>query len=166
MQLQALLLCVTSLIPAALGSPTYGSNFPPQFIIERDIAIIGGGASGTHAAIRLRDSGQSVVVVEKDVAMGGNAQTITTRNGQRVNYGVSSYQNNSAVRSFFDRMGIPLVPFEEFWEVDTFTNFDTGLPVEEGTVPVPDLSAYIAEAAKVSVFLQEYSNVHGLIHNP
>lgn len=34
--------------------------------IARDVAIIGGGAAGAHAAVRLReDFGKSVVVVEK-----------------------------------------------------------------------------------------------------
>ena len=35
-------------------------------VISRDVAIIGGGASGAHAAVRLReDFNKSVVVVEK-----------------------------------------------------------------------------------------------------
>lgn len=35
-------------------------------IIERDVVIIGGGASGSHAAVRLReDFGKSIVIVEK-----------------------------------------------------------------------------------------------------
>lgn len=33
--------------------------------IQRDVAVIGGGASGAHAAVWLRDNGYSVVVVEK-----------------------------------------------------------------------------------------------------
>lgn len=33
--------------------------------ITRDVVVIGGGASGAHAAVWLRDNGQSVVVVEK-----------------------------------------------------------------------------------------------------
>lgn len=33
--------------------------------VSRDVAIIGGGASGSHAAVWLRDQGKSVVVVEK-----------------------------------------------------------------------------------------------------
>ena len=35
-------------------------------IISKDIAILGGGASGAHAAVRLReDFGKSIVLVEK-----------------------------------------------------------------------------------------------------
>lgn len=33
--------------------------------ISRDVVIVGGGASGAHAAVWLRDHGKSVVVVEK-----------------------------------------------------------------------------------------------------
>ncbi len=33
--------------------------------ITRDVVVVGGGASGAHAAVWLRDNGKSVVVVEK-----------------------------------------------------------------------------------------------------
>lgn len=43
------------------------SHFSAADIIEKDVAIIGGGASGTHTAVRLReDYGVSVVVVESE----------------------------------------------------------------------------------------------------
>ena len=39
----------------------------PQDMIQKDVVIIGGGASGTYAAVRLReDYNKSVVVVERD----------------------------------------------------------------------------------------------------
>ena len=34
--------------------------------IERDVAIVGGGAAGAHAAVRLRDEGYSIVLIEKE----------------------------------------------------------------------------------------------------
>jgi heterodisulfide reductase subunit A-like polyferredoxin len=44
-------------------------------IIERDVAIIGGGSAGTYSAVRLKDMGKSVVVIEKDVILGGQTDT-------------------------------------------------------------------------------------------
>ena len=44
-------------------------------VIERDVAIIGGGSAGTYSAVRLKDMGKSVVVIEKDVILGGQTDT-------------------------------------------------------------------------------------------
>lgn len=41
-----------------------------DFIVKKDVVILGGGASGTHAAVRLReDFGKSVIVVEKQTEL-------------------------------------------------------------------------------------------------
>lgn len=43
------------------------SAFAPEDIITKDVAIIGGGASGTYAAVRLReDYNTSIVVIERE----------------------------------------------------------------------------------------------------
>lgn len=34
-------------------------------VINRDVVIVGGGASGAHAAVKLRDMGKTIVLVEK-----------------------------------------------------------------------------------------------------
>ena len=48
------------------------SAFAPNDIIEQDVVIIGGGASGAHAAVKLRqDFGKSVVVIEKATTLVG-----------------------------------------------------------------------------------------------
>lgn len=42
----------------------------PDTVINVDVAVLGGGASGAHAAVRLReDHGKSVVVVEKQARL-------------------------------------------------------------------------------------------------
>lgn len=39
-------------------------------ILEKYVAIIGGGASGSHAAVRLReDFGKTIVVIEKEATL-------------------------------------------------------------------------------------------------
>lgn len=43
------------------------SSFAAADIITKDVAIIGGGASGTYAAVRLReDLKKSIVVIERE----------------------------------------------------------------------------------------------------
>lgn len=42
------------------------SDCAASIVIERDVVILGGGASGAHTAVRLReDYNKSVVIVEK-----------------------------------------------------------------------------------------------------
>lgn len=55
----ALFLLAPTAISAARFSNSTGNT------IVRDVVIVGGGASGAHAAVKLRDAGRSVVVVEK-----------------------------------------------------------------------------------------------------
>ena len=51
-------------LPLVLADTDSGDAATP--IIYKDVAIIGGGASGAYSAVRLReDEGLSVVVVEK-----------------------------------------------------------------------------------------------------
>lgn len=55
------LLASISLVAAAI-IPGLGDR-----VIDCDVAVLGGGASGAHAAVRLRDDfGKSVVLVEKE----------------------------------------------------------------------------------------------------
>src|SRR5262245_48490185 len=43
--------------------------------IHRDVCVIGGGSAGTYTAVRLRDLGKSVVVVERSGRLGGHCET-------------------------------------------------------------------------------------------
>lgn len=40
-------------------------KYSPIDIIVKDVVILGGGASGSYAAVRLKDQGKSVIVVEQ-----------------------------------------------------------------------------------------------------
>lgn len=75
--------------------------------IVRDVAIIGGGASGTFAAVKLRDAGKSVVLIEKEAILGGHTNTYQDPvTQQTVDYGVLVYHNQQLVKDFFDRLNV------------------------------------------------------------
>lgn len=75
-------------------------------VIDRDIAVIGGGASGTYAAVRLQELGQSVVLIEKEKQLGGHTDTYYDPSGTPIDYGVWVYSNNSDATRFFDYLNI------------------------------------------------------------
>ena len=77
--------------------------------MTRDIVVVGSGASGTYAAINLRDMNKSVVVVERNGRLGGQAETyIDPSTGIAVDYGVQFYHNDSFTRQFFARLNTPI----------------------------------------------------------
>ncbi|KAF4230987.1 hypothetical protein CNMCM6805_000510 [Aspergillus fumigatiaffinis] len=94
--------------PAAPGGPGSDlSKFDNASTIERDVAIIGGGASGTHAAIQIRKLGHSVVVVEREPLLGGHTNTyLDPVSGQHIDYGVQVWQNIPEARDFLAHFNI------------------------------------------------------------
>ncbi|KAF2204083.1 putative FAD dependent oxidoreductase [Delitschia confertaspora ATCC 74209] len=83
------------------------SNYAKDFFIERDVAVIGGGASGTYGAINLKSLQKSVVLVEREGVLGGHTNTwhdIAT--GVDVDYGVQAFLNIPTVRDYFTLLGV------------------------------------------------------------
>ncbi|KAI1501371.1 hypothetical protein F5X99DRAFT_409154 [Biscogniauxia marginata] len=98
-------------------------------IIERDIAILGGGSTGTYAAVNLGDLNQTVVVIERNDRMGGHTHTYTDpATGSPVNYGVMFYHNDQIVHSFHERLGVPLSSGSVAGNTSTqFADFSKGI---------------------------------------
>ena len=83
--------------------------------IHRDVCVIGGGASGTYSAIRLRQMGKSVALLEKDHVLGGHVDTyFDPTSGKPIDYGVKVYNNFSVVRDFFYSLDVPLKKFTSY----------------------------------------------------
>ncbi|KAK4198748.1 hypothetical protein QBC40DRAFT_204282, partial [Triangularia verruculosa] len=78
----------------------------------RDVAIIGGGASGSYSAVRLReDYNVSVVVVEKNSNLGGHVNTfIDPATGRGFDCGVQNWIDIGGARAFFERFGVEMQP--------------------------------------------------------
>ncbi|RYP10950.1 hypothetical protein DL765_007953 [Monosporascus sp. GIB2] len=138
---------LVSLTPLVLGTPL-DTRFSDNNIIEKDVAVIGGGSSGTYAAIRLKDLGADVVVIEKAEELGGHAQTYTAAGGVSVDYGVSNFQNYAVVQDFFARFDLPITSYAQAGNVDRYIDFTTGQDLPNGTIPAPDFTAYFEQLDK------------------
>ena len=110
------------------ASPTFdASKYSSSDVIKRDVAVIGGGSSGTYGAIKLRDMGKSVVVVEKTGTLGGHENTyIDPSTGTPIDYGVQTYWNISVVTEFFARFDIPIETFSFTGGTNVYADFETG----------------------------------------
>lgn len=139
------------------GSSSSGTDVPnidwdEKDIITRDICIIGGGSSGTYAAVRLRDMNQSVVIVERKNRLGGNTQTYTDPSTQvKIDIGVQAFHNTTIVTNYFARFGIPLTTTELTIPgvVTEYVDFRTGALVN-GYSPSDPTAAFGAYAAQLA----------------
>ncbi|KAL8284404.1 hypothetical protein RB597_001856 [Gaeumannomyces tritici] len=107
------------------------SGFAPEDIIVRDVCVIGGGASGSHAAVRVQDSGKSVVVIETKDRLGGHVDTYNDpRTGAPVDFGVLAYLDLPGVKDFFARFKIPTIPITGSPFQNKYVDFKTGKTVD------------------------------------
>ncbi|RCI16038.1 hypothetical protein L249_2318 [Ophiocordyceps polyrhachis-furcata BCC 54312] len=116
----------TALLSLALLAFRAVSEEDEPTIISRDVCILGGGSSGTYAAVRLKDQGKSVVVVEPRSQLGGHAETWYFQDGSHINYGVEGVFNDHLSRSYLQRLGVqhkPLLPAASHTD---YVNFKTG----------------------------------------
>ena len=86
------------------------SQFAERDRITRDVCVIGGGSSGTYGAIRLREFGKSVVVIEKNNRLGGHTHTyIDPATGIPADYGVMVFDDLPVVHNYFAHFNIPIM---------------------------------------------------------
>lgn len=96
-------------------------------VIERDVCVLGGGSSGTYSAIRLRDAGKSVVVLERKPRLGGHTETFRDpATGGVIDYGVEIFHDLPAVRDYFARLGVTPAPAPSFGGFGVNVDFRTG----------------------------------------
>ena len=81
--------------------------YAKEDIITRDIIIVGGRASGTHATITLDNIGKSVVLVDRVGRLGGHINTYTKSNTSKTID--SAFLYNTIATNLFDRLNIPII---------------------------------------------------------
>lgn len=95
--------------------------------ITRDVLIVGGGATGTFAGVRLQEMDKSVAIVERNDYLGGRTHTLRV-DGTPIDYGVYALFNDPVTVNFLRRLGVET----EFVGRPSFTcdwvDFTTGEP--------------------------------------
>ncbi|EXJ86868.1 hypothetical protein A1O3_03822 [Capronia epimyces CBS 606.96] len=144
---------------ASLMSITAGidiSAIAASDVIHRDVAVIGGGASGAYGAVRLSQLGKSVVVVERKPVLGGHTETYTDPvSGNSTEMGVVAWYDTPTVKNFFASLNVGLkttdVQRAGFTTLTTIpVDFRTGelvTSIYEGNV-TQGLLNYAAQVAK------------------
>jgi Flavin containing amine oxidoreductase len=130
-------------VAAVAGAPAAAAA--PTGVIRRDVCVIGGGSSGTYTAVRLRDLGRSVAVVESQDRLGGHCETFHDPvTGGTTDIGVIVFHDLPLVRDYFARFDVPLVSFGGFRETPFYVDYRTGKEVSGYAPPVPvALPAYL-----------------------
>ncbi|KAM0421367.1 hypothetical protein ACHAPT_010902 [Fusarium lateritium] len=117
-----------SLVPHAISF----AYKPPSDTFDVDVAIIGGGSGGIHAAIQLKDAGAKVVVIEKKSQIGGHAETyINPSTGIPANIGVIIFEDTDVVNDYFDRLKVAKVKVNPAagGEPAKLYDFSLGIPI-------------------------------------
>ena len=68
---------VTLQVSALTSVSLNGVEYKIGSHIFRDVCVVGGGSSGTYAAVRLTDMGKTVIVIEQKDRLGGHTETYT-----------------------------------------------------------------------------------------
>ena len=129
-------------------------EWSPNDILVRDVAIIGGGATGTYAAIRLGELGKSVVLIESKDRLGGHTETYTDPTTKtNIELGVLEYHDIDIVKNFFGRFNISLIKVSGLGGAPgptDFVDFRTGtlVPGYTPSDPTMAMGIYASQVAQ------------------
>jgi flavin-dependent amine oxidoreductase len=155
------LFALTSLVQ---GLPSKGKSAACD-VAEVDVLIIGGGATGTFAATKLRDQGKKVTVVESTKRLGGHVNTFTDpTTGAPIDYGVQAYILNDQTRDFFARFDVTTNSSLQSPFPTTIADFKTGFVVPNATATdittlIGPITEFITAASAYTGIAQGYYDI-------
>jgi hypothetical protein len=102
-------------------------NFSASNVITKDVIIIGGGAAGSYAGVRLReDYNMNIALIELESELGGHVNTYTIpSSGETIEYGVQSYSPYGPALEFFKRFNIETEPFTSRPLTGLYVDYET-----------------------------------------
>ncbi|KAM0272262.1 hypothetical protein ACHAQH_008734 [Verticillium albo-atrum] len=134
----------------ARPDPSCNSN-----VVDVDVAIVGGGSGGIHAAVQLKDAGASVVVIEKKDQIGGHAETYTNpTTGIVSNVGVVVFENTDIVKRYFNRLKVPTTTANLLASSGASSLYDFALGIP---IPAQDAAAAAAQQQALQTAVQAYT---------
>jgi predicted NAD/FAD-binding protein len=121
----------------ALSALSDGSFSTQLQVLDTEVAIIGGGAAGTYAAVRLReDYNTSIVLIEPKSHLGGHVSTYNVpETNTTLEYGVQSYVRNAAAINFFARFNVSTQPFAARRLTAINVDVETGAQLKDYVAP-------------------------------
>ncbi|KAL4921489.1 hypothetical protein BDW62DRAFT_129573 [Aspergillus aurantiobrunneus] len=117
-------MCVVNLVLSLLLETAVCASQPE--IITRDVCILGGGATGTYAAIQLIERGYTVAIVEEKSRLGGHSDTLYFPNGEYIDYGIRAYFNDKSVKDFFAQLDVDYQLYSPGALQTEYVNLQTG----------------------------------------
>lgn len=147
-------LCVTGLVaPYSLDA----DDDDEHHTMRTDVAVVGGGSSGTYTAVRLKYEGYSVMVVDRKLRLWGHAETYTDPvNNYTIDTGVIVFGQRDIVKHYFKRFDVPLVKLSSGSGERTYVNPTTGKVVP---FTPPDSTAMAATIKTYSKQLAKYPSI-------
>lgn len=127
----------TPLVLIALVAAAGGVSDTTNEVINRDVVIVGGGASGAHAAVKLRDMGKTIALVEKRDKLGGHTETYQDPlTGKPINVGVQAWTTYKNTTDFITkRMNLSVVVKSQTSLATKYVDFTTGQALDSYTAP-------------------------------
>ncbi|KAJ5157424.1 uncharacterized protein N7482_008524 [Penicillium canariense] len=152
LSLASIVLSVGAALPLATANALSGA-------LHRDVVVIGGGAAGAYAAVRLRDDfNKSIALIEKQDILGGMVDTyVDQKTGATFDFGVQTFLNVSGAKAFFDRFNVSVGSYSSSASLITeYIDFNTGAEVD---FEVPSITAQIVAIAQFLTVIEPWESM-------
>ncbi|RAL02572.1 FAD/NAD(P)-binding domain-containing protein [Aspergillus ibericus CBS 121593] len=120
--------------------------------LTRDVVILGGGSTGTYAAVQLRSQDKTVALVEKKDKLGGHAETIYLPDDQYVNYGIEGFFNNDLTKTYFSQLDVDYEALLPGSLLTNYVDFRTGKPALPGDGILDTITGLLLYRAAIAQF--------------